>query len=182
MKSIFAIIASLLLYNVSHSQSLGVSIGLFETSNYSNTGYGLIVEYDKTISSDYELTILSSILYNSDTYSIGKLEYFQIPINMGIRYYLFTSTINPYVSLEGGISYLNTDQISTTIITTRTGTEVRTDEIFQHTRITLGIGTSIGSIVRLNDNLDISINAKFHLSTDSYANYLLVNGGIKLRI
>lgn len=178
MKHLFVFLAILFITEVSYSQSLGASIGLVKADSYSKNGFGLTIEYDKSLSSDFELTLISSILINSEEHSIGKLEYLQIPITLGIRYYLLTTTIKPYVSLEGGISYFSNDQISTTFIDPnypQGGTETN---INSSNKIILGIGPSIGFKINVSKNLDININAKYYIGSDSYADFLTINCGI----
>jgi hypothetical protein len=70
MKHLFVFLAILFITEVSYSQSLGASIGLVKADSYSKNGFGLTIEYDKSLSSDCELTLISSILINSEEHSI----------------------------------------------------------------------------------------------------------------
>lgn len=178
MKHLFLFLAILFITEVSYPQSLGASIGLLKTDNYSKNGFGLTIEYANSLSNDFELTLISSILINSEEHSIGKLEYLQIPITLGIRYYFLTTAIKPFASLEGGISYFNNDQISTTFIDPnypQGGTETN---INSSNKLILGIGTSIGFIINVSKNLDVNINGKYYIGSDRYADFLTINGGI----
>lgn len=182
MKNLLAFVALLLTTNISYSQSLGASIGLLETNNFPKKGFGITAEYDKNLSNGFELTLVSSLLLNSDERWIEEVDYLLIPINLGARYYFLKSSVRPYVSFEGGISYFAIDQTETVFIDPndhKKGTETR---ITSSNKILLGIGTSVGTLINLNKNFDININVKLYIGSDRDADFFMINSGILYKI
>ncbi len=179
MKKLLVVIFVLFFCNISYAQTFGASIGVLDESNTDSKGIGVNLEYLKYNTDNSDWITMASFLHNNHRdHSLGDMNRFQFAVTFGYRYYLAKSTISPYISLEGGASYFYNEGGGTFFIDPNSlpkGTERRkviTKGVYP------GIGSSVGTYVKLSDNLKVNLNARIYLPTENLAQFLAFNGGV----
>ena len=178
MKKLFFFAALLIFTCSSFAQTAGISVGIMNNTNYTPYGFGINAEYNSELSNNFELIYLASLFYNNNNSSLGKRDYFAFPVCAGLRFYILRSFINPYISVEGGIGYTKYDLLSVRFIDPSyppAGTKLEMDS---YNKILLGIGSTIGTNINLNDNLKLNLNGRLYIQSDRNVDFVTYNAGV----
>ena len=110
----------------------------------------------------------------------GSLNFTQIPINVGIRYFLIRSSLlSPYITANGGIDYINIDAPKAEPILPPGVYVVETIESSKGFYFSYGF--NVGTLINISKNLFFNFDINLHLSTPKNANvgdYLAIVFGL----
>lgn len=178
MKKGLVFITLLFLEGYSYSQSVGINGSYFYPDSYPGYSYGFNLEYNKQLNKNFDYTLSGSILYASqESHSnFGRLHYFHIPVTIGIRYSIIKNPVQPYIALEGGLSYFSNEMLGGKLIS-RNPPVVET-ELAKTKKIYPGLGGLIGLIIPVSERIGININGRLYLVSKSYASFEAWNAGI----
>lgn len=146
MKSLLICAVLLVSVQLIYSQeriSFQINAGpVFVSSSHASTGYGAAISLLYPLSDKFDLSFRTGYLkWTSDGDALSLYSYSDkltfIPILAGARYYFFRAKFQPYISAEGGYSFLNSR--STHTFTDHSTTALNTD--FNGYLFGAGIGT-----------------------------------------
>lgn len=160
----------------SYSQSGKMAIGANLTIDFpmgdfgdvANTGFGGMGYFYYGLNNNIDLTgSIGYITFGSDN---DNLDFSDVPFLVGARYYFKRAEFTPYASGELGLHFTSFEYEAPSFFGFGGGTQSTSDTEF---------GASIGGgfLYMLNKNLDLDVNAKFHLVSD--ANQFTIQAGIR---
>ena len=168
MKFFVVSLLFLTIHTCSFAQRLGINTFLFD-SGWPSLGYGFSVEYNQSLSDDFDLSSQTSILFNNKNSTLGELKYFHLPVLIGIKYFVLKSTLSPYISAEVMGSYFNYDNSS---FDSELGSQVINESGFY-----FGGSSSIGTFIKVAEQWDININVRLGINSNRYADFFSYNIG-----
>ncbi len=158
------------------SLQLGVEAPTGDFANQASTGFGLSGTFEYWQNSPLAFT--GSIGYNhfgaaGDLPSDWDYSLSDIPILLGIRYYLARGEFHPYLGAELGLHILTAS---------RTRVEGNQTISVDETNSKFGLDPLVGFRYHLSQTTDLDFNLKYNIiSTDGgNTNFLGVNGGVQI--
>jgi hypothetical protein len=155
------------------AQNLGANTFLFD-SGWPSLGYGFSIEYNHSLSDDFDLSTQSSILFNNKNSTMGELKYFHLPVLVGIKYFLLKSILTPYISVELMGSYFDYDN---SVFDSEFGSRVINENGFY-----FGGSGSIGTLVKVAEQWNININVRLGINSNRYADFISYNIGFNHKL
>ena len=169
MKNLIVVLCLFFLSTISYSQKIGVNTLLFD-NGWSSFGYGGLVEYDFQLNDNFDLTTQISVLYNTADTPINDKKYFNIPIMIGVKYFVLQSSIKPFVSVELVGSYFDHDYLT---YDSHTGYN-----ILNESGMYFGGSGSVGTYIKLSELIDLNVNVRLGIISERYADYFSYNLGL----